>query len=936
MASKAWLIWLGLKNHFKTWRALLLWALLPPLMTAAIGVSAGFAVEGRLLSDRLAVIFCDLEGSPYFDLFMNMALADESVSKTVEIRKLGYGEAIGELKAGSADAAVIFPETFIRDMMDGINQPVTLVCRDADSMDSVLIREYVTSAANEISATQGAINTVWHFRNLSAPADAASAYGSFADLVIKYAMKAFSRKDLYSYSSVSGGFGADPLAFYASSFVAAFIFLGAAFGVRNIALCRDRLIPDRLASAGLSPAAVAFCNYAPLLFSAFLGAASAVLSVFAVYASRGAVLGVGAAPPAGGPAGMAGSAGGASGFGLDALVGGAGGGAGGGVTAAALLLCLASVFCLCLFASALSLFLSQLFRSHYAACFFVVTAGIAMAVAGGTVIPYPYLPDIFQTLGRYSYSFWAQRMIAGALFEGRAAAAPAAAFALLAGLLFAASALLLGRRTARGDIGGGSMRNSGDASEAGGGADNGGGARGIGFKRRGAIFAHSGPAAALRPTRKPAARPSGAQSRLALPALFALRIKSLLRFRLNFAMLVLTPILAGCCAWAMTNFYFEGGKSLPVGVLDFDGSEFSRIVTERFGQNASIDARALPPDAADALRNAETLVGNGALEAVIVINEGFSEKLRRSAPDGLLQIVCAPTGMTRGFIAELFIAQVSRVYLSCEAAAEAVRESMAGSENTALPPQERERLFDEALAYADAFWHPEPLMTVTYKSLADEEYAAPAALAGNAGNAGPVGAAAVQAEYAEYAGSAGAGAGNVKNAVPAGNPENARPAGNAANAEPASSAGIAAEPAENAGPAAASSPETLLDMLNAMIVRVLSVIFFIYLAFCLMNSSGAVAAERDSGVLMRLKSSRAGLWRWLAVSAAAPFLLYGIPGVALILPLFGKTQFAFASAAFLCYSALGTLLACKARTDAQHQLAVIAALAAGAAIYASM
>ncbi|MDR1060078.1 MAG: ABC transporter permease, partial [Clostridiales bacterium] len=781
---------LGLKNHIHSWRAFALWALLPLLLIAAGALALASALAGSPLTDRLSVVFCDLEGSPYFDIFMNMALADESVSKTVAIRELGYDDAIAALEAGRADAVAVFPETFIRDMMDGINQPVTVLFRDAGTMDAVLIKEFVSSAANEISATQSAINTAWRFRLLAAPEGAAPAGGSFADLVIKYALKAFSRKVIYSYRSISSGFGVSPLSFYLSSFLACYIFFGSALGIKGIIADRGRLIPDRLAASGLGPAAVSLCYFAPLLCSSFAGAAVAALGVFAVFASGGAALGfaskllggLGGAAGAAGPlgasgapgspaAGAAAGGGGQPAFDAGALLGGA------SVSAESLLACLAAIFCLCLFAAALSLFLGQAFRSSSGARFFVVTSGAVMAVLGGTLIPYPYLPDFFQTAGRASYSLWAQRLISSALFEGRLLPVPAAAFALLACLLFFASAAIFRMR----------------AERAGGAAA----AREVGPARAGGAGAAAAPGA-----------PAPARFAGALPRFFAMlatRLKTLLRFRLNFAMLVLMPILAAACAWSMINFYFEGGKSIPVGILDFDGTEFSSTVIGRFGQNESVDARLLfqaqapsdgqaapgsyaaagaaigagriaavgaagaaagagqiaavggaggaggaaasssdsspaagSPNVAGAatgaggewggdgltrdaaLSRAELLVGNGTYEAVIVVYEGFSDRLKRSEPDGLLQIMCAPAGMTRGFVTELFISQVSRIYFNCTAAADTVAERSAAAKagGAELSEAERLALFDDAYAYSDAFWYPAPLMTVNFESLA--------------------------------------------------------------------------------------------------------------------------------------------------------------------------------------------------------------------------
>jgi ABC-type multidrug transport system permease subunit len=98
---------------------------------------------------------------------------------------------------------------------------------------------------------------------------------------------------------------------------------------------------------------------------------------------------------------------------------------------------------LCFFTSSLALFAGSFMKRAESADVLIVTLGIVMAIIGGTVIPYPYMPEFFQKLGPFSFNRWAQGLIASAMFGGstRGGEAALAAFAGLAVVMAAASAV---------------------------------------------------------------------------------------------------------------------------------------------------------------------------------------------------------------------------------------------------------------------------------------------------------------------------------------------------------------------------------------------------------------------------------------------------------------------------------------------------------------
>jgi len=374
-----------------------------------------------------------------------------------------------------------------------------------------------------------------------------------------------------------------------------------------------------------------------------------------------------------------------------------------------------------------------------------------------------------------------------------------------------------------------------------------------------------------------------------LPSLFLLKLKTVLKRRFNLAILVITPLLAMACAWALLTFYQEGGRGIPVGVMDMDGSEFSELLAERFGAHDSVDVSAeapyafaggTPADAApggvldaQVAEAASEPVKRGLYEAVIVLHPGFGEKLRAGDPNGLATVVAPPAGVSRGFVTELFLADLARVYFSCDsgaAALEAYKEKLK-AKGERLSAAEAEEKWREAYLTAESYWSPTPLMSVDFLPLPD---------------------------------------------------------GGAAEGAPAEGGSARSEAAREVAQADEGS---LPALLNAILAKAVSVLFFLYAAFCLMIVSGGLMEEREAGVFLRLRTAPGAAAAWLALSVAVPWLIYGVPCAALSSVLAARGAATGAAAAASGGGAAGAL---ALLAGAAPPLAAFLALAALGALYA--
>jgi len=313
----------------------------------------------------------------------------------------------------------------------------------------------------------------------------------FTALTLEYTSKAFARGIYYTFHNVQPPYeGSSPAIFITASALAALVFFGSLAGVRQIIDERNAGITARLAASGVSGFRAASYYFIPIYAKQLICACFAVVialpatmlapvsvATAAAYetAAEGdsdgeavldAVISDALDPDRAADGSDADATAGRDGGALAAETDGGGPDRAGGANQRAgtsglagltdavaraaspenlprLAGAFAVMAVLCLFTSSLALFAGGIFKRAESADVLIVTLGIAMAIAGGTVIPYPYLPAAFQAAEPFSFNRWAQKLIAASLFGGPADGGRTvlAVFTVLAMCLFTFAAL---------------------------------------------------------------------------------------------------------------------------------------------------------------------------------------------------------------------------------------------------------------------------------------------------------------------------------------------------------------------------------------------------------------------------------------------------------------------------------------------------------------
>jgi hypothetical protein len=356
--------------------------LLPPAIIAILCAGFGFLSSSERMFDKISGGFCDPEDSAYSAMITGILMNNERFKEFLTIEKYDRETLLSKMNAGELDAAIFLPDNFVADMQVGINHPIEVMCNESEPLKAAVIREFMQSAAAQITAAQSTINTIW-FHSDTDSLDQSARNNLFNSLVMNYVLMAFTRDKYFSQATVSafGDYGIEH--FFIASSLSLFIFLMCATCIKPVIRNSGRDIYKRLYASGRGPFSIALLGQLPIFIISF-AQSLAILAILKLLSSFGPTAGL-----------------------IDLS----------GITPVSAALVAAATAAICLLASSIVHLACLLFRSVEATEIFSFAFIIFSAVIGGTVIPYAYLPGIFEKIGFFSFSRWAQSAVLSAAFE---------------------------------------------------------------------------------------------------------------------------------------------------------------------------------------------------------------------------------------------------------------------------------------------------------------------------------------------------------------------------------------------------------------------------------------------------------------------------------------------------------------------------------------
>lgn len=176
--------------------------------------------------------------------------------------------------------------------------------------------------------------------------------------------------------------------------------------------------------------------------------------------------------------------------------------------------------------------------------------------------------------------------------------------------------------------------------------------------------------------------------------------------RLFFAAMIIAPLLLAAATG--NAFRYEKLATVPVAVVDEDGSELSDLLISRLSGKEGLKL------VTASRKNAENMLEDMEVEQLYNIKKGFGESIARGICDELIGHACSPYSYSAGFTREIIAGEAMRILMANMAANDVARKY----EGLGIIKENYFR--DDVLNHVDSLWEPGPLLTALYIELGGE------------------------------------------------------------------------------------------------------------------------------------------------------------------------------------------------------------------------
>lgn len=182
------------------------------------------------------------------------------------------------------------------------------------------------------------------------------------------------------------------------------------------------------------------------------------------------------------------------------------------------------------------------------------------------------------------------------------------------------------------------------------------------------------------------------------------KLKIMFSDKLFFSLMVIIPIfIIIATGYALR---YQKLNIIPVGVVDNDQSETSKILIERFSKIEGFEAqRYLTQD--DGINQ----IKDNKIEALFIIKSGFEKRLEACDDNEVIDLIKDPSSASVSFIGEVFAGEVMRLTANNYAY------NTIKGEYEKFNKKMEEGYRNKVIKYIDSLWEPTPLMTIRYEEV---------------------------------------------------------------------------------------------------------------------------------------------------------------------------------------------------------------------------
>lgn len=359
-----------LKHFIGSKSALIIMLIFPIITILTVARLSSTLLINSSAIDPIILVIADREKSFYTDFFIEKIIETPSLQDNIEIIITDEEEGQNLIDNNEAAGLVIIPENFTSNMQKSIFEPIIVIGNHKKPLQATIIKEGMESATNLMSAAQSAVFTVCDYaREYEVSEEQIDI--TFQKAAVSFSLKALARDQIFSETIKTPWMDMESTYFYFSSLLIFFISL---YGLQGLYLYlseKENKIITRIRSVGVPLWKIILGKWLSLTFFLFIQG-TIILASF-------------------------------MGLGLFEATGNLNLG-----------LLLLLVICSCI--SSLTLFIASLSKNDYIGSMAIFIISILGAVIGGGIVPYSYMPDFMERLGRLTMNHWALEGLIYSLF----------------------------------------------------------------------------------------------------------------------------------------------------------------------------------------------------------------------------------------------------------------------------------------------------------------------------------------------------------------------------------------------------------------------------------------------------------------------------------------------------------------------------------------
>ena len=213
--------WVGLKLDLKQLRQgyikLLLFIVSSIILSISIGVAGSQILYDDVSVEPFGLAIVDHEDSQWTHMIIGMVEQMDTVTRLCKIQRVEEVEAKDKLKKGEVMAIITIPGNFVRDVMTGVNTPLTIEKKEGTFLENVVVDKLITSATKLLSAAQIGVYSTLDCYNMYGDGDSKSYEQLLQEINLVFIKRMLARNKLFLEKEIVATGSLEPFVYYVLS-----------------------------------------------------------------------------------------------------------------------------------------------------------------------------------------------------------------------------------------------------------------------------------------------------------------------------------------------------------------------------------------------------------------------------------------------------------------------------------------------------------------------------------------------------------------------------------------------------------------------------------------------------------------------------------------------------------------------------------------------